>query len=72
MVLPCVTLIDLQVAMQRQFDFTSDLRRMAVVVETRSDGTATTDVFVKGAPESLLPICDPKSGEPLINNNSTC
>lgn len=50
------------VCIVRRLDFDSDLRRMSVVALTRSAGAAPgLALLVKGAPESLRPLCDPRS-----------
>ncbi|PWN18271.1 hypothetical protein BCV69DRAFT_285245 [Microstroma glucosiphilum] len=48
---------DCSTAILRKFDFSAPLRRMSVIVQ--APGTAKTTVYVKGAPESIIPLCDP-------------
>ncbi|CAO1613156.1 unnamed protein product [Jaminaea pallidilutea] len=50
---------DRSVGVLRRFDFSPALRRMSVLVQR--EGTAFTTAYVKGAPESVVPLCDPAS-----------
>jgi cation-transporting ATPase 13A3/4/5 len=44
-------------AVLRKFDFSAALRRMSVMVQIPGDSKTT--IYVKGAPESIIPLCDP-------------
>ncbi|KIL68855.1 hypothetical protein M378DRAFT_190708 [Amanita muscaria Koide BX008] len=49
----------LELGVIRMFDFVSSLRRMSVVVKRLK--SSSMEIYVKGAPEVMLEICDPDS-----------
>ena len=57
-----------EIAIVRQFPFSSDIQRMSVI--TRRLGAKTMDSFVKGAPETIVSLCNPETGESSYNHNS--
>ncbi|XP_022780127.1 probable cation-transporting ATPase 13A3 isoform X4 [Stylophora pistillata] len=48
-----------EIAVVRQFPFSSDLQRMSVVCRTL--GAPNMDVYVKGAPETITTLCQPQT-----------
>jgi len=52
---PVVTMTDRRVAVVNKFDFSSNLRRMSVIVKGENDSGA--QVYVKGAPEVIGSLC---------------
>ncbi|CAO1635479.1 unnamed protein product [Sympodiomycopsis kandeliae] len=46
-------------ALLRKFDFSPVLRRMSVLTQSNQGDDKVSTVYVKGAPESLVPLCDP-------------
>jgi magnesium-transporting ATPase (P-type) len=50
----------------RTFDFVSALRRMSVVVKRLKSNSM--EIYVKGAPEVMLDICEPSSCRCLSPN----
>ncbi|KAM7445100.1 hypothetical protein ABFA07_006360 [Porites harrisoni] len=51
--------IPYEIAVIRQFPFSSDLQRMCVV--TRTLGDPNMDVYAKGAPETIASLCQPQT-----------
>ncbi|XP_015762020.1 PREDICTED: probable cation-transporting ATPase 13A3 [Acropora digitifera] len=49
-----------EIAIIRQFPFSSDLKRMCVV--TRTLAAPNMDVYAKGAPETIASLCQPQTG----------
>ena len=76
----CLLQVPYEIAIIRQFPFSSDLQRMCVV--TRTLAAPNMDVYAKGAPETIASLCEPQTGQyvhnrlPLINTdpllNDTC
>ncbi|RMX43708.1 hypothetical protein pdam_00006345 [Pocillopora damicornis] len=50
-----------EIAVLRQFPFSSELQRMSVVCRTL--GAPNMDVYVKGAPETITSLCQPQTGD---------
>lgn len=50
-----------EIAIIRQFPFSSDLKRMCVV--TRTLAAPNMDVYAKGAPETIASLCQPQTGQ---------
>ncbi|KAF4333604.1 ATPase [Fusarium beomiforme] len=50
---------NLELGVQKSFEFVSNLRRASVIV--RQFGQKSGDIFVKGAPEAMKEICRPES-----------
>uniref|UniRef100_A0A0K0EYM5 Cation-transporting ATPase n=1 Tax=Strongyloides venezuelensis TaxID=75913 RepID=A0A0K0EYM5_STRVS len=51
----------LQLAIIRQFTFSSSLQRMTVLVHNIEDGRKNLQLYSKGAPEMIASLCDPAS-----------
>jgi cation-transporting ATPase 13A3/4/5 len=49
----------LELGVIRTFDFVSSLRRMSVVVKRFK--SSSMEIYVKGAPEVMVEICEPSS-----------
>lgn len=49
----------LELGVIREFDFVSSLRRMSVIVKRLK--SSSMEVYVKGAPEVMVEICDKSS-----------
>ncbi|KAE9550035.1 hypothetical protein FO519_006763 [Halicephalobus sp. NKZ332] len=52
---------DIELAIIRQFTFSSSLQRMAVVVHNPSEPGHTMHLYVKGAPEMIASLCNPET-----------
>ena len=50
-----------EIGIVRQFTFSSLLKRMSVICQTK--GSPNMDVYVKGAPETITALCDPATGK---------
>uniref|UniRef100_A0AC35THH9 Cation-transporting ATPase n=1 Tax=Rhabditophanes sp. KR3021 TaxID=114890 RepID=A0AC35THH9_9BILA len=55
---------ELQLAIIRQFTFSSTLQRMTVVVHNTIEGNNKMHLYCKGAPEMVAGLCDPASIPP--------
>uniref|UniRef100_A0A0K0E871 Cation-transporting ATPase n=1 Tax=Strongyloides stercoralis TaxID=6248 RepID=A0A0K0E871_STRER len=51
----------LQLAIIRQFTFSSSLQRMTVLVRNIEEGRKNLQLYCKGAPEMIASLCDPSS-----------